>query len=89
MLTLLFTSFAAQASEKCVISGCSAELCVDADGEQMASICIWSEQFACYKSAKCEEQKDGKCGWAQTPELKKCLKEKNKIGASPMAKETK
>jgi len=57
----------------CVVGGCSQELCTDASAEPMASICMYRAEFACYKSAVCERQVDGKCGWTQTPELKRCL----------------
>jgi hypothetical protein len=58
---------------KCLVSGCSGELCVDANLGPIASPCIWKEEFVCYQSAKCETQSDGRCGWTQTEELKQCL----------------
>lgn len=65
--------------DNCVIAGCSNELCVDKSiAGDLASICIYSEEFACYTKANttCEMQPDNKCGWTQTPELKSCLNEK-------------
>jgi eight-cysteine-cluster-containing protein len=60
--------------DACVVAGCSGELCVKA-GEDVASICVWKEEFACYKQsfAKCELQSDGKCGWTPNEELTRCI----------------
>lgn len=60
---------------ECVIGGCNGELCLDkeANDKGVASICLYKPEFACYKSAKCEKQANGKCGWTQTSELKACL----------------
>lgn len=66
------------AGPKCVVGGCSGELCVDETDntyETRLSICIWSDSYACYKSATCEVQRDGKCGWTATAELNACLLE--------------
>ena len=54
----------------CVVTGCSSELCVD---KEMASICTYRPEYACYKGEKCERQTDGQCGWTKTPELETCL----------------
>lgn len=58
----------------CKPTGCSGEICSDQD---MASTCIYREEYACYTPAKCERQGDGKCGWTQTNELKVCVDSKN------------
>jgi len=58
---------------KCVVGGCSGELCVDATLGGVASICIYREEYMCYKTAKCERQDNGQCGWTQTDELASCL----------------
>lgn len=63
------------ATKPCYVGGCSSEVCSDTEG--VASNCIYRESFACYKTAKCERQADGKCGWTQTTELKTCIAEKN------------
>ena len=57
----------------CRPTGCSGEVCSD---EDVVSICLYRSEFACYKTAKCERQKSGQCGWSQTSELNKCLFEK-------------
>lgn len=60
------------AKSGCKIGGCSGELCFE-QGQERASICLYREEYACYKNAKCERQTDGKCAWTQTDELKSCL----------------
>lgn len=62
---------------ECTIGGCSSEICSETS---MSSACIYKEEFACYKSAKCERQASGQCGWTETPELAQCLKDKREIG---------
>lgn len=57
--------------KKCVVTGCSGEICADDRG--LVSICIYKPEFACYTSARCTVQANGTCGWTQTPELKACL----------------
>lgn len=54
----------------CRKSGCSGQICAD---EDMASDCMFRPEYACYRTATCERQADGKCGWTQTPELTQCL----------------
>lgn len=57
----------------CTISGCSAQLCSDTS---MMSTCEYKEEYACYQTAKCERQPNGKCSWTESPELAQCLKDK-------------
>jgi hypothetical protein len=59
------------ANKACYIGGCSGEVCSDTEG--VASNCIYKPEFACYKTAKCERQATGECGWTETSELKSCL----------------
>ncbi len=54
----------------CRISGCSGQICSD---KNEISDCLYLPQYACYKSAICARQADGKCGWTQTSELKSCI----------------
>lgn len=56
----------------CFIGGCSSQICSDQEG--MMSTCEYKEEYACYKTAKCERQTSGQCGWTQTAELAACLK---------------
>jgi len=68
-------SLSGSSGPKCVVSGCSGELCVDSTDNSSSgiSICIWSNKYACYKTAKCEVQSNGKCGWTATSTLNACL----------------
>ena len=59
--------------EGCKVGGCSSELCLNEDSEDIYSICIYSPTYECYKTARCEKQANGKCDWSQTEELKACL----------------
>jgi cysteine-rich repeat protein len=58
---------------RCVVAGCSGELCVDERLDVGVSICLWKEEFSCYESAVCERQADGQCGWTETPDFHACL----------------
>lgn len=55
----------------CYIGGCSSQIC--SDQKDVISTCEYLEKYACYKTAKCELQKTGKCGWTESPTLKMCL----------------
>ena len=58
----------------CAVGGCSGEICSEAsDAGNLVSNCIYMPQFACYKTARCEKQTNGKCGWSATTELNACL----------------
>lgn len=61
----------ATVSGGCYIGGCSSQIC--SDKKDVVSTCEYTEAYACYNTAKCERQTDGKCGWTQTPGLVKCL----------------
>lgn len=56
---------------ECYVGGCSGQICSDEEG--VVSTCEWIEAYACYRSAKCERQSDGKCGWTATAQLQACL----------------
>lgn len=58
-------------SAKCYIGGCSQQLCTDQPGAM--STCEYRPIYACYKTATCEQQTNGQCGWTQTPELVACV----------------
>ena len=59
----------------CYVGGCSGEIC--SDKKDIASTCIYNSKFACYKSASCARQVNGKCGWTQTPQLTACTNNAN------------
>lgn len=57
-------------AKRCVVSGCSNQICAS---EPLLATCEFRPEYACYKTAKCEVQANGQCGWTQTAELKSCL----------------
>lgn len=54
----------------CIVGGCSNHLCSTLP---LGSTCEWLEEYACYRTAKCERQSSGECGWTPTPELTQCI----------------
>ncbi len=61
------------ASPECKIVGCSGQLCVGMDSPDIITTCEYRPEYACYKTARCEKQTTGLCGWTQTQELEKCI----------------
>ncbi len=57
----------------CKVAGCSSELCVSAGSGDIASTCIWKEEYSCFKYSVCERQNDQKCAWTKTPEYQSCI----------------
>ncbi len=57
----------------CYVGGCSSETC--SDKQDMMSNCMYRPEFACYKTAVCERQATGKCGWTDTPALQVCVRD--------------
>lgn len=60
---------------RCYIGGCSSQICSSQEG--VISTCEYKEAYACYKTAKCERQTNGVCGWTNTQELTECLNNAN------------
>ncbi|MGZ8216603.1 DUF6748 domain-containing protein [Methylomagnum sp.] len=58
--------------KSCHVGGCSGQIC--SDQADMASTCEWRSEYACYRTARCERQTGGQCGWTPTQELADCLK---------------
>lgn len=59
----------------CQPAGCSGQLCVNVDkASDLVTTCEFLAEYACYKTAKCERQSDGNCGWTQNTALSACLK---------------
>lgn len=55
----------------CVITGCSGQVCAESE---LATTCEFRPEYACYKQySRCERRTDGRCGWAETPELSRCM----------------
>lgn len=59
----------------CYVGGCSSQIC--SDQKDMASTCEFKEEYACYKTATCERQASGMCGWTDTPKLRSCIARAN------------
>lgn len=59
----------------CNIGGCNNEICFSPE-EDIVSSCVYKEEYICYKTATCERQANGQCGWRQTPALRACLNSK-------------
>ncbi len=59
----------------CVRGGCNGELCVSETARNMNTTCDVKPQYACFRSARCEKQSNGQCGWTQTSELRQCLEQ--------------
>lgn len=66
-----FTLTVSRELGKCYVGGCSAQLCTDQP--DAVSTCEWTEAYACYKTAVCERQTTGQCGWTQSASLTQCL----------------
>lgn len=61
----------ASAMAGCFVGGCSAQIC--SDQPDVASNCEFRAEYACYRTAKCERQSGGQCGWTDTAALRSCL----------------
>ena len=59
------------ARKPCIKTGCSGQVCSD---EQVITTCEWRREYGCYRSARCERQANGECGFTPTPELTACLR---------------
>src|SRR3989338_1863008 len=57
----------------CKRTGCSNQLCIDADAQDVATTCEFLAEYGCYQKAKCERQANGRCGFTETAELRLCL----------------
>lgn len=57
-------------AKPCMISGCSGQICSDS---AMMSTCEYKEVYQCYKSARCERNMQGVCGWVEDDTLRSCL----------------
>jgi hypothetical protein len=66
----LGSSLPPSGTANCYATGCSGQICADRD---TITTCEFRPEYACYKSAQCTVQPDGKCGWTATAELQACL----------------
>ncbi len=58
------------ALQPCQRTGCSGQVCA---AEEVATDCMWSEQYQCYDQAICGVTANGTCGWIDTPEFMECM----------------
>jgi len=56
----------------CIITGCSSQVCAD---EEVITTCEFRAEYACYRSARCERQASGECGWTLNEDVRECLAE--------------
>ena len=59
-----------RAATTCIVTGCSGQMCAD---EEAMTTCEYRADYACYRSARCERQPTGACGWTETSALRACL----------------
>lgn len=59
------------APSRCFVGGCSSQVC--SDRANVVTTCDYRPQYACYRTAKCERQTNGQCGWTMTTALQQCL----------------
>lgn len=57
-------------SGECKITGCSGQICTE---EEVVTTCEYKEIYSCYKTATCEVQDNGECGWTMNDQLSRCL----------------
>ncbi len=64
-----------EAPAGCAVAGCSGQICTDADrARDLVTTCEYRAEYGCYKTARCERQASGACGWTETAELAACLR---------------
>jgi hypothetical protein len=59
------------AKKPCIKTGCAGQVCSD---EAVITTCEWRREYECYRSARCERQASGECGFTPTQELTACLR---------------
>ncbi len=65
-------------TSSCRVTGCSNELCVDADYVPLDSDCSVSPKYAsCLADAPCVLKTDGSCGFELTTDIQACLAQNN------------
>lgn len=63
---------AGEGAPPCVVRGCSGQLCVE-EGADGFTTCEAKPEYACYRTAMCERNAAGDCGWREDEALKTCL----------------
>jgi hypothetical protein len=62
----------AAAAVACVRGGCSGSVCIEA-GNDLMTTCEMRPEYECYRSAVCERQSNGSCGWTASAALSQCV----------------
>ncbi len=55
----------------CYVGGCSSHVC--SASKNVMTTCEFRPEYACYRTATCERDATGACGWKKTPALTSCL----------------
>ena len=61
------------ARKPCIKTGCSSQVCSD---KEVITTCEWRREYECYRSARCERQASGECGFTPSRELTACLRQR-------------
>jgi len=61
-----------QPGSDCIVAGCSGQVCADVPVPTTCEMRAW---YPCFRTARCERQASGACGWTPTPELEACLRD--------------
>jgi hypothetical protein len=62
--------------EPCRTGGCSGQLCLGSEDEDLVTTCEFRPEYSCYHSATCAPQTEsGRCGWSMTRELEACIED--------------
>lgn len=62
-----------EAVEPCRHSGCSGEVCIGPEQQDVFTPCVARPEFVCLAYTTCEPQADGACGFSQSPRYQSCL----------------
>jgi len=76
LVTILGSIEKDESIDRCVVAGCSSQLCISQDEYEKTggvSTCEYKDEYQCYKLTTCETQISGECGWTETPEFNQCF----------------
>lgn len=68
----------------CVPAGCNGEICTSkANAGNIASICVYKPEFACYKQISCGCVTNS-CAWKETPSFRICIQDARNSGGGDL-----
>ncbi|MCP3682733.1 MAG: eight-cysteine-cluster domain-containing protein [bacterium] len=71
-------------NDDCSTGGCSGEICgTSSTTGDVASICLWKEEYRCFKITGCECI-EGHCQWKQTQEFLECVEDAKQSKEGPV-----